>query len=145
VTPEETLAEWRSMSVVAQARAWQKTDRAMAERVMSLAEEVVKQELESVRSAAVREAERRSALDEHRRRMDWAYFGLSVFGVVAGVGAVIVLGAVAGHYADRGANVQGLGIFASGAGAVAAVFAGTGITWRLRKPKRPGGSVASSR
>jgi hypothetical protein len=125
----ESSTGWESMALLEQARSWHEFDPIVAKGIIKSAKEEVKYRRDLDRQDMV-----------HRHRVEWALIALSVLGVIAGFGSVVILGFVAWHYADAGETAQGLGVFCSGAAAVATVFlgatGGTALVKRLRsEPK----------
>lgn len=94
------VSRWADLPAADQARKWEQVSPGTFERVM----------------AGVERAER------HDRVMDWADLALRVLGLVCGLGAVVVLGWTAVHFASSGAPTQGLGVFGAGSASIIGAF-----------------------
>jgi hypothetical protein len=98
--PASVVSRWADLPAADQAKKWEQVSPGMFERVM----------------AGVERAER------HDRRMDWADVCLRGLGVAAGIGAVVIMGWTAMHFASQGAPTQGLGIFGAGSASIIGAF-----------------------
>jgi hypothetical protein len=118
VTSEDAVVkDWKSLKPWEQAIAWQKASPGMAERV-----------------AAIAEAELR-----HERRLAWAKYAKELIGYVIWFGAVVFLGVVAWHYADKHAGPYGLAILGSGViGSTGGLLLGRHTAYSDRQVSRKG-------
>jgi hypothetical protein len=77
----------------------------------------------------------------HRRWLPWSDLIVQTIGHLCGLGALVVLAAVAWHAIDRGDATQGAAIITSGAVGIVAVF----VTGRLTSVKKETGSRRTTR
>ncbi|HEX5403756.1 MAG TPA: hypothetical protein VFX16_15810 [Pseudonocardiaceae bacterium] len=94
------VSRWADLPAADQAKKWEQVSPGTFDRVM----------------AGVERAER------HDRRMDWADLALRTLGLFSGLGAVVVLGWTAMHFASSGAPTQGLGVFGAGSASIVGAF-----------------------
>ncbi|SFP18841.1 hypothetical protein [Amycolatopsis rubida] len=100
---QPVVSRWADLPAATQAQKWENISPGTFERIL----------------IGVERAER------HDRRMDWADVGLRLLGMATGLGAVVILGVTALHFASHGAPTQGLGVFGTGSASIIGAFVTT--------------------
>lgn len=111
--------EWLSTRVLEHVRELQKESPEVATRVLRM----VDARLQHLRKVELGDC-------EHRRRLEWAWFGFRVFTAVLGFGALIIYAVVATEFIQAGNGVQASVALGAGAASVVAIF----VTGRAAAP-----------
>jgi uncharacterized membrane protein len=110
--PAYTQSEWESLAPWEKAAQWREVAPQIADEVMLLA----KQQATHRWTIELADA-------EHRRRMEVRVWATQICGYVLNLLSVLMLSAVAWHYADKGHFLPGLAALGAGSIGTGAVFA----------------------
>lgn len=111
--------EWLSTRVLEHVRELQKESPEVATRVLRM----VDTRLQHLRKVELGDC-------EHRRRLEWAWFGFRVFMAVLGFGALIIYALVAAEFIQSGNAVQASIALGAGGASVVTIF----VTGRAAAP-----------